>query len=125
MDLPFFTAMEIHFITATMYCSVQFKKVWFYLQRTQNKHRETHVMKLSIKQKERLIEQVTVKVLNTLLNESTRNLELEKLAQQRVERMLRDLASDLADLVSSGDITEQEANEWLASKQEQWLGGDY
>jgi hypothetical protein len=82
-------------------------------------------MKLSIKQKERLIEQVTVKVLNTLLNESTRNLELEKLAQQRVERMMRDLASDLADLVSSGDITEQEANEWLASKQEQWLGGDY
>jgi hypothetical protein len=82
-------------------------------------------MKLSTKQKEQIIEQVTVKVLNALLNESKRNLELEKLAQQRVERMLRDLASDLADLVASGDITEQEANEWLAAKQEQWLGGDY
>ena len=43
---------------------------------------------------------------------------------ERKERMLRELLSDLADLVESGDLTEQEANEWLVSKQDQWFGGD-
>lgn len=39
--------------------------------------------------------------------------------QQR-ERMLRELASDLADLVVSGDLTAEQANDWLASKADQW-----
>lgn len=43
---------------------------------------------------------------------------------ERKERALRELASDLADLVESGDITEVEANEWLVNKQDQWFGGD-
>jgi len=43
---------------------------------------------------------------------------------ERKERMLRELSSDLADLVESGDLTEQEANEWLVRKQDQWFGGD-
>ena len=38
----------------------------------------------------------------------------------RREQMLKELASDLADLVSSGDITEGEANEWLARKADAW-----
>ncbi|MCX7322194.1 MAG: hypothetical protein NT113_22880 [Hyphomicrobiales bacterium] len=38
----------------------------------------------------------------------------------RREQMLRELASDLADLVESGDITDIEANEWLARKADQW-----
>ena len=38
----------------------------------------------------------------------------------RREQMLRELASDLADLVTSGDMTEEEANEWLAAKADQW-----
>jgi hypothetical protein len=42
----------------------------------------------------------------------------------RKERMLRELSSDLADLVESGDLTELEANEWLVAKQDQWFGGD-
>ena len=42
----------------------------------------------------------------------------------RKEQMLRELASDLADLVANGDMTAQQANEWLAMKQDQWLGGD-
>lgn len=40
----------------------------------------------------------------------------------RREQMLRELASDLADLVESGDMTDQEANEWYNSKADQWAG---
>lgn len=42
---------------------------------------------------------------------------------QRRERMLRDLASDLADLVASGDLSETEANEWHAAKADAWRNG--
>jgi hypothetical protein len=38
----------------------------------------------------------------------------------RREQMLRELASDLADLVRSGDMTPEEANDWLAAKADQW-----
>lgn len=38
----------------------------------------------------------------------------------RREQMLRELASDLADLVASGDMTPAQANEWLAAKADQW-----
>ena len=38
----------------------------------------------------------------------------------RREQMLRELASDLADLVESGDLTDQEANEWFNAKADQW-----
>lgn len=38
----------------------------------------------------------------------------------RREQMLQELASDLADLVASGDMTDVQANEWLASKADQW-----
>lgn len=40
----------------------------------------------------------------------------------RREQMLRELASDLADLVESGAMTDMEANEWLACKADQWAG---
>ena len=35
----------------------------------------------------------------------------------------RELASDLADLVASGDLTEEQANEWSAAKADQWVDG--
>ena len=38
----------------------------------------------------------------------------------RREQMLRELASDLCDLVESGDLTDIEANEWLSRKADQW-----
>ena len=38
----------------------------------------------------------------------------------RREQMLRELASDLASMVEAGDMTDMEANEWLASKADQW-----
>lgn len=51
-------------------------------------------------------------------------IDVDTLHNIRVERMLRMLASDLADMVRSGDITEHQANEWMVDKQDQWLGGD-
>ena len=41
----------------------------------------------------------------------------------RREQLLRELASDLADQVRTGDLTEQQANEWLADKADQWVNG--
>lgn len=43
---------------------------------------------------------------------------------ERKERMLRELHSDLADLAKKGLLTEEEVNEWLVRKQDQWFGGD-
>ena len=39
------------------------------------------------------------------------------------ERMLRELSSDLANLVESGDMTDMEANEWFNAKADQWNEG--
>lgn len=38
----------------------------------------------------------------------------------RREQMLRELASDMADLVASGDLTDEQANQWLSDKADQW-----
>jgi polyhydroxyalkanoate synthesis regulator phasin len=46
--------------------------------------------------------------------------EFNLIQDQRRERMLRELASDLSDLVASGDMTAEQANDWLASKADQW-----
>lgn len=51
--------------------------------------------------------------------------EFQTMNDQRRERMLRELASDLADLVRSGDMTEAEANEWYNRKADQWADGDH
>lgn len=40
--------------------------------------------------------------------------------EARREQMLKELASDLADLVSTGDMTAEEANEWYNNKADQW-----
>lgn len=39
------------------------------------------------------------------------------------DRMLRELWSDLAAMVESGDITDEQANEWYATKADQWREG--
>ena len=51
------------------------------------------------------------------------NLELNKINDARIARMLRELHSDLADMVEAGDLTEEQANEWAAMKADQWLAG--
>lgn len=38
----------------------------------------------------------------------------------RREQMILELASDLADLVTSGDLTDMQANEWASTKADQW-----
>lgn len=49
--------------------------------------------------------------------------EMQTIADQRRERMLRELASNLRDLVESGDLTAEQANEWYNMKADQWLDG--
>lgn len=49
--------------------------------------------------------------------------EFHLMQDQKRERMLRELASDLADLVRSGDMTDQQANDWYNAKADQWSGG--
>ena len=39
------------------------------------------------------------------------------------ERMLRDLMSDLANMVEAGDLTDEQANEWYNMKADQWAEG--
>ncbi len=46
--------------------------------------------------------------------------DFNRMNDQRRERMLRELASNLADLVASGDMTEAQANEWYNDKADQW-----
>lgn len=41
----------------------------------------------------------------------------------KIERMIRELQSDMADLVRSGDMTDEEANEWVNRKADQWYRG--
>lgn len=48
----------------------------------------------------------------------------QKSEEARYQRMMRELQSDLADLVASGDLTEEEANQWANDKADQWFGGD-
>ena len=49
--------------------------------------------------------------LNMMNNEATR------------ERMLRELMSDLVNMVEAGDLTDTQANEWYNMKADQWNGG--
>lgn len=38
----------------------------------------------------------------------------------RRAQMLKELQSDMADLVESGDMTADQANEWVNAKADQW-----
>ncbi len=39
----------------------------------------------------------------------------------RREQALKELGSDLADMVEAGELAETEANEWMADKADQWV----
>jgi len=41
----------------------------------------------------------------------------------KIARMLKELQSDMSDLVESGDMTAEEANEWINRKADQWANG--
>ena len=49
--------------------------------------------------------------------------EFQKNEEARIARMIRELQSNMADLVASGDITEEQANEWVNHKADQWSLG--
>ncbi len=53
-------------------------------------------------------------------NSKQNETEFNKNTDKRRARMMRELQSDLCDLVESGDITESEANEWASEKADQW-----
>ncbi len=48
---------------------------------------------------------------------------LQRAEETKIARMLRELQSDMADLVASGDMTAEEANEWVNHKADQWAHG--
>lgn len=41
----------------------------------------------------------------------------------RIAQMMKELQSDLADLVEAGELTDEQANEWANDKADQWAGG--
>lgn len=47
----------------------------------------------------------------------------QKIQDAAIARMMKELQSDLADLVESGDMTPEQANEWANMKADQWKDG--
>jgi hypothetical protein len=52
-------------------------------------------------------------------------VEFDRMIAGATERRLRELASDLADQVEAGELSDLEANEILASKQDAWSDSPY
>jgi hypothetical protein len=50
-------------------------------------------------------------------------MDIAKNEEMRIARMLKELQSDMADLVASGDLTSEQANEWVNHKADQWAQG--
>lgn len=46
-----------------------------------------------------------------------------KTTEQTVARMMKELQSDLADMVERGELTDEQANEWANMKADQWAQG--
>lgn len=46
--------------------------------------------------------------------------QLDRISDDDRERKLRELMSSLNDLVRSGDLTSEQANEWYNDKADQW-----
>jgi|14BtaG_2_1085337.scaffolds.fasta_scaffold21324_2 polyhydroxyalkanoate synthesis regulator phasin len=53
----------------------------------------------------------------------TNTTTMQKIEAATIARMMRELQSDLADLVESGDLTAEQANEWANDKADQWSNG--
>jgi hypothetical protein len=51
------------------------------------------------------------------------NADFDKINDATIARMIRELQSDLADMVEAGDITAEQANEWVNDKADQWMNG--
>jgi len=53
----------------------------------------------------------------------TNQTAFNRIEDATLARMMRELQSDLADLVESGDLTPEQANDWANCKADQWAGG--
>ena len=53
----------------------------------------------------------------------TKTRDTEMSQDETRERMLRELMSDLANMVEAGEITDTQANEWYNMKADQWANG--
>ena len=42
------------------------------------------------------------------------------MSETKIARMIRELQSDMADLVETGEMTAEQANEWVNAKADQW-----
>lgn len=49
--------------------------------------------------------------------------ERDRIEEATIARMMRELQSDLADLVQTGELTDEQANEWANHKADQWARG--
>ena len=49
--------------------------------------------------------------------------QMNRAADTKTARMMRELQSDLADMVDAGDLTAEQANEWANDKADQWAQG--
>jgi polyhydroxyalkanoate synthesis regulator phasin len=56
-------------------------------------------------------------------DENMSNADFDKINDATIARMIRELQSDLADMVEAGDITAEQANEWVNDKADQWMNG--
>ena len=56
-------------------------------------------------------------------DENMTTTDLNKINDATIARMIRELQSDLADMVEAGDITAEQANEWVNDKADQWMNG--
>jgi polyhydroxyalkanoate synthesis regulator phasin len=53
----------------------------------------------------------------------TNTINMARNEELKIERMLRELQSDMADLVASGEMTPEQANQWVNDKADQWANG--
>lgn len=49
--------------------------------------------------------------------------DMNRTKDARIAQMMKELQSDLADLVEAGELTDEQANEWANDKADQWAGG--
>lgn len=51
-------------------------------------------------------------------------MNLDQTTAARIARMMKLLQSDMADLVEAGEMTAEQANEWVNAKADQWAKGE-
>ena len=58
-----------------------------------------------------------------MYNRTMTATEFQKIEEATIARMIRELQSNMADLVEAGEMTAEQANEWVNHKADQWSKG--